>query len=156
MLQMAEALEKGVEKDGILFDMNIGYGKTEEPINHCDTVCCIAGLACQMFAPEKLEDMEVIELIDLRDTMYPHSDKSRNEVAVYSASWCTVKDAATYLLDLTPEQADKLFQPTGSELLSEEPFTAKNAARVLKYMAHTGVCIWPDICDDYHSNNEDD
>ena len=148
MLKMAEVLEKGTEKYGVLFDMKIGYGKLEETVHNCNTVCCIAGLACLMFGELDMGDFaEVTEILDLRE-------KGGPETAVEAAPWNLVMGRAQVLLDLPYGAANKLFQPEGFSCHGE-PFTAKNAARVLKYMAHTGVCIWSDIVDEFNSNKEE-
>lgn len=150
MLQMADYLENHPENDGIFFSMKVGLGKFDAPVDGCGTVCCIAGLACQMFAdkgiwaiPETRIETEILN----------HHEA---EAALSSIPWLRVKMRAIRILDLSPSQAAQLFTPAGlvdGEELTKEPFTAKNAARVLRHMAETGVCIWEDILSEYNINH---
>jgi len=147
MLQMADYLENHPENDGIFFSMKVGLGKFDAPVDGCGTVCCIAGLACQMFADKGIWGVSETRI---ETEIINHHEA---EAALSSIPWFRVKTRAMEILDLLPCQASKLFTPYGvfhGYNLIEEPFTAKNAARVLRHMAETGVCLWEDILTDYN------
>lgn len=103
-----------------------------EEVPICDTVCCIAGHAVAIWAPEEFARHCVVQdgVLDDDNDFYP---------------------LAKRLLDLTNRQADQLFlarHPDGAIGPNLDRIKKRHAVEALRAMAMHGYINWDQILDD--------
>lgn len=118
LIAIADWLERtGGKDENVTFDMGVYLALDSKR----GTVACIAGLACQMFFPFNLEDLEPDDF----DGMAVCTDR--------------VHTRAEGVLGLTEEQANKLFC---WDIRWVDPISAQSAARTIRRLVETGEVRW--------------
>jgi hypothetical protein len=136
LTKLAEWLEGGALHQTIIFDMSKGVSFTEviphdpQASIECGTSCCIAGAAVQMF-----NDLPALFL----------GQEERGYLSNYGREieWRVVGQEARELLELSVDQAERLFEP---HLHHDHTIYYFNdpawAARVIRHLIATGNVDW--------------